>query len=154
MEEIEKYFLAWAKAISVLWKNEFVYCFGEEGQNILKDGEKNTTLSITISDTENQIVLDILSPEKSKLAVQEKVKLYKSITTDLSKELQPDRNGDSFDRKILMHRYSMLHIYPETCINHFATSLSAGNNGRNIRAVSHYLPAVRGGIMSKAIAPL
>ena len=147
VEEIEKYFLAWAKSISMFWKKEFVYCFGEEGVNILKDGEKNEKLSIKISDAENQIVLDMFSPGKSKLTVREKAKLYKSITADLSEALQPVRNGDSFDRKNDMHRYPMLRIYPEIFINHFSTSLSAGNNGRNIRAASHYLPAVRGGIM-------
>ena len=146
-EEIEKYFLAWAKAVSVLWKNEFVYCFGEEGKNILQDGEKNETLSITISDTNNRIVLDLLSPDNSKLTVREKIKLYKSITVDLSKVLQRYRNGISSDKKDNMHQGYMLRVYLRTCINGFMASLSAGNNGRNIRAVSHYLPAVRGGIM-------
>ena len=147
VEEIEKYFLAWAKAMSVLWKNEFVYCFGEEGVNILKDGEKNEKLSIKISDAENQIVLDLLSPDNSKLTVREKIKLYKSITVDLSKVLQRYRNGISSDKKDNMHQGYMLRVYLRTCINGFMASLSAGNNGRNIRAVSHYLPAVRGGIM-------
>ena len=98
-EEIEKAFREWAKLFSVLWKNEFVYCFGEEGVNILKDGEENEKLSITISDAKNQIILDILSPENSKLTVREKVKLYKSVAVHLSEELQLSHNDDIFDRK-------------------------------------------------------
>ena len=147
VKEIEKSFLLWTKTTSVLWKREFVYCFGKEGLNILQDEETNEKLSITISDVKNQIILDILSPENSKLAVREKIKLYKQIKIDFSKILQRDNNDDSFNKKDHRPQRYMLGVYHRICVNHFLTSLLTGNNGHNIRAVSHYLPAVRGGIM-------
>ena len=143
-EDIEKYFLVWAQAVSKSWRREFVYCFGEEGRNILENGEKDGKLSITISDAKNQISLDLINPDGSQLAIQEKLKLHTQTYADLLSVFSKKSAMDEFDEDHFGYHATRRYSYHRVFVTQFSKTLLE-EKGR--RAAPHYIPAVRGGIM-------
>ena len=132
--EIDKYFSAWVEDnICFVWKNQFVYCFGEEGEDMLKDTESDKRLSVKIFDSENQVALDLISPENSKLTQRKKEDVYKYIREFISKAEYLKMPHDQ--------RYGLYHALLATISDQFHTSLLDGI------VPPHYLPATRGGIM-------
>ena len=50
---IEASFYEWAKAISDAWKHQLIYCFGEEGKNLVEAKNGNDGFSVIVSDNDD-----------------------------------------------------------------------------------------------------
>ena len=78
--EIEASFIEWTQSISDAWRYQFDYCFGEEGRKMIARKDGNNGLSVTISDNENQLSLNLTSPGQSSLRSRKKQKIYEYVT--------------------------------------------------------------------------
>ncbi len=143
--EIDKYFDKWVEDICSEWRKQFIYCLGEEGRNIIETTEVDKRFSVRISDFENQLILDLTYPEKSKLTNQKKKDIYQSLKKILlSQKQKKQRYGRVVDHNERMY-FHLLDECIETLFHHFHTALS--NNEENRLSIPHYLPAIRGGII-------
>ena len=148
--EIGTCFSQWAQVISDVWKHKVVYCFGEEGKNVVEGKNGGEDFSVRISDPENQFILDLTTPTNSKITLQKRKRLaeetYKDILRLLSKETGKhiDEETSYFPDEVridFMRRY-----YPGVILKQFQMTLLPGNpSGSHTDA--YYLPAIRGGIM-------
>lgn len=142
--EIEKHFLVWADMVSEAWRSSFVYCFGEEGKNIIEAPKGDKNFSVKITDSEKLLVLDLAEPKKSKLSPRKKEKLYQQIKEALSateKQECENRISDTPERReswffdqskqVIFELFSQFHV----ALLGEATT------------IPYYLPAVRGGII-------
>ncbi|WP_424947570.1 AAA family ATPase [Candidatus Spongiihabitans sp.] len=145
VKEIEKRFLLWANIFSASWKEQFVYCFGEEGRKMMMN--ENGKISIVISGSKNQLILDLSSPDNSKLTDEKKLKLCTLINNDLLKIIKDRFDEEEPDERAIFHRHIMQRYYAEILVKHFSTSLLDKEEGISAHTVPHYLPAIRGGIM-------
>ena len=145
LKEIEKRFLLWANIFSASWKEQFVYCFGEEGRKMMMN--ENGKISIVISDSKNQLILDLSSPGNSKLTDEKKSELLTLINEDLLEIIKDHSDEEESDERAMPHRYVIQRYYPEILAKHFSISLLGKEGGISAHTVPHYLPAIRGGIM-------
>ena len=145
VKEIEKRFLLWANIFSASWKEQFVYCFGEEGRKMMMN--ENGKISIVISDSKNQLILDLSSPDNSKLTDEKKSKLCALINKDLLRLIKDHFDEEEPDERAILHRHIMQRYYAEILVKHFSISLLDKEGGISAHTVPHYLPAIRGGIM-------
>ena len=79
LEDIENSFSHWARAVSDAWRYQFDYYFGEDGRKMLSRQDDSGGFSVMISDKENQLRLNLTSPEKSNLTSRKKQKIYECV---------------------------------------------------------------------------
>lgn len=152
-QQIEKVFPIWVGFSSSIWKDQVVRCFGTEGQNIMEDHR----LAVTISNEENDLILDLCSPDNSKLSSGRKKALLKLMNDNkefkklsdmlASLEEHPEAMKDEEESVETLY-YRLNNALAEILFPLFrATLLSAQNITSRTQTQSHYLPAIRGGIM-------
>ena len=147
---IDACFLSWARNITDTLKNQIIYCFGEEGKKMTEG------LSINITGPESGLVLDLSSPDNSKLTNQKKQQIVASVINplveNLSREIGEYVNAgfDEFDDNDLDDLpdipYRLLREYSRDSCQQFISSLFEEPYPSPFNQ-SHYLPAIRGGIM-------
>lgn len=144
--EIEGCFYQWANAVSNVWKHLVVYCFGEEGRNVIegKDGYEN--FSVTISEPENQLVVDLTTPANSKITLQKKKQIYKYTYHLLVNEINQYIGDNTLSESDEIYEDVMRRYYPEVIFQQFQAALLPGAQHESF-IEANYLPAVRGGIM-------
>ena len=146
---IERVFFEYLEIIREQWESEALRCFGEEWGNIIQ--QDGIPTSIAISDDKNKITLDLLSSEKDKSlplnALFEKIK--ERVRYRSEQEYPSFEDIDRFDLARMMAREisDSLNFLPNAMSsNRFETGLLASRYVR-IDTDTHYLPAVRGGLM-------
>lgn len=150
--EIGISFSIWAEAISDAWKHQLVYCFGEEGKNLIEGKNGGNDFSVRISDHENQLVLDLTSPTNSRLTPQKQKQLFKSINAEVILRLTDDHKEytgedateEPDDNELFAAFFD--DYYPEIILEQFQTILLPWIPPGLLND-AYYLPAVRGGIM-------
>ena len=148
--EIETCFSQWAQVISNVWKHQVVYCFGEEGRNLIEGKNGNEDFSVIISDRENQFILDLTSPTNSKIKSQKSKRLYEHINLKIRLQFS-DKSGESIDEDRShesheIHEDFMRRYYPEIILQEFQMTLLPWQPLESY-VDAYYLPAIRGGIM-------
>ena len=128
---INKIFAVWAQSVGELWRNEISYCFGEEGERLIKLQD----MSVVIKASDGSVSINLMSPEKSSINL--KSKFLKSLINkkELEKELEKENYKD-FPVGFLLYEF----------IEHVNRKLLKVVLPDMIRDF-HYLPAIRGGIM-------
>ena len=151
--KVDELFQNWVQFVSDFWKEEVVYCFGEEGKNMMAEAH-NKNLVVKISDAKNSLTLDLTSPTNSKLTHQKKKELLnqtlkneENLSTILNKILKEYRNKRSFsDYEYLVARIELK--FTEAIYRQFfSILLFQQGETKDAQIESHYLPAIRGGIM-------
>lgn len=147
---IEKSFYAWARRVSETWEKQVSYCFGGEENLRLLTG--NDTV-VKISDEQSDLLLDLYAPKESRIRVRLEKSLYESTGKD-DKEflaavlnvLESNSGKDEEDLKADVNLAFETMFFPR-----FRSTLSWDQKeSRMLRGEpfrSHYLPAIRGGIM-------
>ena len=151
--KVDELFQNWVQFVSDFWKEEVVYCFGEEGKNMMADAH-NKNLVVKISDAKNSLTLDLTSPANSKLIHQKKKELLNQIlkneenpSTILNKILKEYRNKRSFSDYAHLVARVELNFTEAIYRQFFSILLFQQGKTKDAKIESHYLPAIRGGIM-------
>ena len=148
---METGFSLWVRAISDVWKQKVVYCFGEEGKNLLEGKNGGENFSVRISDPEDQFVLDLTAPANSKIVQRERECLYEKINQHIVLSL-----GDNISEHTphiyktdgaheIHEEIAPIH-YAEIIIQQFQLKLFPWMPIESV-IDAYYLPAIRGGIM-------
>lgn len=148
---IETGFSLWARAISDVWKQKVVYCFGEEGKNLIEGKNGSEDFSVRISDPEDQFVLDLTASANSKIVKQKRERLYEEINQHIV-VLLGDKISEHTPR---IYKTDGAHeIYEEIVPVHSAEIIIQQFQLKlfpwmPLESVidAYYLPAIRGGIM-------
>ena len=148
--EIETCFSQWAQAISDVWKHKVVYCFGEEGKNVIEGKNGGEDFSVRISDPANQFVLDLTSPTNSKITLQKRKQLsadtYRHILQLLSDETEEHIGEETSFLSDEVYIDFMRRYYPGVILQKFQMTLLPWKPLESV-IDAYYLPAIRGGIM-------
>ncbi len=145
--EIKTRFSEWAKITSELWKHKLVYCFGEEGKNVIEGKNGSEGFSVKIADSENQFVLDLAVPSNSKITSEKSNKLSEEINLRIELLLS-DGVKEGAEEFISSEIYLDIEYryYPETILESFVRALLPFVPVE-MSVNAYYLPAIRGGIM-------
>ena len=149
--EIKTRFSEWARFTSDVWKHKVVYCFGEEGKNVIEGKNGNEDCSVRISAPENQFILDLTTPQNSKISLKKSEELSEHITHQmqllLSDELKEHYADDQTSSlKDDLYQHLMQRYYPGAILQHFEITLLPWKPLESF-IDAYYLPAIRGGIM-------
>ena len=155
---IDEIFIFWTQNVVQEIKDQILRCFGEEGRNIMENGED---LRVEMTGQGNNLFLDVAVPEKSKLGGREKNNIIEQIRGDIPDRLkrierEMDWEGPHSPPERLL--FSLLvEIYVLVLRDAFVSPLlgrslffrSPGHPRarRDGMEQTHYLPAIRGGIM-------
>ena len=139
---VDKLFLSWARNMADDLKGKIMYYFGEEGKKII---EEDDNLVIEVKGQEDQLTLNLSSPDKSTLSSSKKEEIITRLMKVFTKEA---KNLGSHRISEVEERYQVIEhllkrIYEESCENF--VGLLVGKHGPYLQ--SHYLPAIRGGII-------
>ncbi len=148
--QLGEVFFEWARTISYLWEKQMVYCFGEEGKSMM---EKDN-VAIGISDSEGKLILNLVSPEKSSLVSEEKQKMVDWMQNDerflntlnMEKNRVEQRDPKKIDGRFLRPQFE-LSFREEITQKFFSILFPQQGEAENVGIGTHYLPAIRGGIM-------
>ncbi len=147
MIRIDELFYSWAEVISRDWKEQVVYCFGEVGENMM--ATDNNNLAVKISDEHGKLILDLSSPSNSKLSHQQKKELYERVNISVegfAQVLKRYRNAGSAEaKKHFVFRVES--AFSEITHQFLSMLLPQQDKTGDAQIESHYLPAIRGGIM-------
>lgn len=155
---IDETFIFWTQNIVQGIKDQILRCFGEEGRNIMENGKD---LRVELTGQSNNLFLDVVAPEKSKFSGREKNNIIEQIRGDIPDRLKRiERQMDWEGPRSLHERllFSLLvDIYALVLSDAFVSPLlgrslffTPPGHRRVIRdgmEQTHYLPAIRGGIM-------
>ena len=138
----------------MFWKEEALRCFGEEWKNITERG--SSSASVVISDDKNRIALDLLSSEKDELPLINLI--FTEIKEQVSLRWEEYQNQDEdededidymtiLSRLVMYQFFNLLNFLPDRPIHrrNFAGSRFVRDMSAGVK--THYLPAVRGGLM-------
>ena len=148
LAEIETSFFQWARAIGDVWRYQFDYCFGEEGRKAIEGKDGTDGFSITISDNENQLTLDLASPANSNLTLQKKQKIYEYVNLrflDRIEESLEEETAGVTDEYLIYRSLTYRH-YPAAILQQFQLALLPWKPLESL-IEAYYLPAIRGGII-------
>ena len=148
---IETGFALWAQAISDVWKQKVVYCFGEEGKNVIEGKNGGEDFFVRMSDPEEQFVLDLTAPANSKIVQQKRERLYEKINQQVELSLadkisESTQHIDKTDGPREIYEEIAPRHSAEIIIQHFQSKLfpwTPSESGMD----AHYLPAIRGAMM-------
>lgn len=146
IETTEKLRTKFASAIKNSWEGEVLRCFGEEWKN-LKNNNTSDKIFITISTDDNKLILNLLEEENDKFPPMDDI--LKSIKEKMSSQLDSKNNYHHLDNIYDLIDATMHEIY---ALFSFLPNQSQADNSRlkymrESITNTHYLPAVRGGIM-------
>lgn len=136
-------FLDFVNTIHRRWENEALRCFGEEWKEMINKNGGST--SIIVSSNDKKITLDMLSPNKDKFS------LKNPILQNVKKKISPLSKRDSVDYFDIARL-----VVSEGCslFNSLLTASEKKKDSNYLRRRyisegfnTHYLPAVRGGLM-------
>ena len=150
-KQIEPCFSLWAQAVSDVWKQKVVYCFGEEGKNVIEGKNGSEDFSVRLSDPEDQFVLDLTVPASSKIVQQKSERLYEQINQHITlspadKISEDTQHLDKADGPHEIYEEIAPRHSVEIIIQHFQSKLfpwTPFESGMD----AYYLPAIRGAIM-------
>lgn len=148
LEEIEASFIEWTHSISGAWRYQFDYCFGEEGRKMIARKDGNNGLSVTISDNENQLSLNLTSPGQSILRSRKKQKIYECVTlrfSDYIEESSSEEIAGGYDDELL-YSPRFVRSYSHTILEQFQHTLLPWKP-LETSIDAYYLPAIRSGIV-------
>ena len=138
---VDELLVKFVEFIRAIWKNEALRCFGEEWKNITERG--SSSASVVISDDKNRIVMDLLSSGKDGLPRINSMftEIKKQVSSSWEKEQDEDEDEDTEYMTILTglvmeQFYDLFNFVSET-----------SQHSRFRGSITHYLPAVRGGLM-------
>ena len=136
---IDHWFTFWTNNIANQLKRQIIYCFGEEGKNMMENGGYPV---IKISSHKNELILNLFSPDKSRLAIRKKQEIINFLSRTMERmylkmSMQEGENNH------------LIYLISELFLEKFTLILlqQSGLERSNQFARSHYLPAIRGGIM-------
>ena len=136
---IDHWFIFWANSIADELKRQIIYCFGEEGKNMMENGGHPV---IKISSHKNELILNLFSPDKSRLTIKKKQEIINFFSKTKGRMyLKMLVQEGEIDH--LVYRISGGFLEKFTLILLQQSGLEISNQF----ARSHYLPAIRGGIM-------
>ena len=136
---IDHWFIFWANSIADELKKQIIYCFGEEGKNMMENGGHPV---IKISSHKNEFILNLFSPDKSRLTIRKKQEIINFLSRTMERVYlkMPVQEGEN---NHIIYLISDWFLEKLTLI-----LLEQSGLERSIQfARSHYLPAIRGGIM-------
>ena len=148
LEEIEASFIEWTHSISGAWRYQFDYCFGEEGRKMIARKDGNNGLSITISDNENQLSLNLTSPGQSILRRRKKQKIYEYVMLrflDYIEESSGEEIAGGHDDDLL-YPIRSVRSYSYAILEQFRHALLPWKP-LEASIDAYYLPDIRGGIV-------
>ena len=145
---IDHWFIFWANSIADVLKRQIIYCFGEEGKNMMENGGHPV---IKISSHKNELILNLFSPDKSRLTIRKKQEIINFLSKIVGR----------IYLEILMDQRYLKMLVQEDEIDHLIYRISghflekftfvlleqSGLERSDQFTRSHYLPAIRGGIM-------
>ena len=136
---MDRWFIFWANSTADELKRQIIYCFGEEGKNMMENGGHPV---IKISGHKNELILNLFSPDKSRLAIRKKQEIINFLSRTMERmylkmSMQEGENNH------------LIYLISELFLEKFTLILleQSGLERSNQFARSHYLPAIRGGIM-------
>ncbi len=121
-------FIPWAEGLAGLWRKKILYCFGEEGENLIQDKK----VSVVMYSDDGEVIVDLVSPKRSKINPRALSKMV-------------DKLIDSFSEMPLEVEFRFqlsAPINPHLLARAFRSAL-----WDEMPDTAHYLPAIRGGIM-------
>ena len=144
---VDELLVQFVEFLREIWKNEALRCFGEEWKNITERG--SSSASVVISDDKNRIVLDLLSSGKDGLP---RINfMFTEIKEQVSSRWKKVQNEDEYEYKYEYEDTEYMTILTGLVIGqfyylfNFVSETSQYSKFRGSR--THYLPAVRGGLM-------
>ena len=120
-------FIPWTEGLAGLWRQKILYCFGEEGENLIQDKK----VSVVMYSDDGEVIVDLVSPKRSKINPRVLSKMADKLIYLFSK--MPLEAEFRYPLSAPVNIYSMVRM--------FRSAL------QNKSAIAHYLPAIRGGIM-------
>ena len=136
---MDHWFKLWANNIADELKRQIIYCFGEEGKNMMENGGHPV---IRLSSHKNELILNLFSPNKSRLTIKKKQEIINSFSRTMNPSyLKMLVQADEIDLLI----YHISKNFLETFT--FVLLEQSGLERSDQFTRSHYLPAIRGGIM-------
>ncbi len=154
---IDEIFIFWTQNVVQGIKEQILRCFGEEGRNIMENGKD---LRVELTGQSNNLFLDVVAPEKSKFNDREKKNIIEQIREGIPDRLKKieremDREGPHSPRerlyRLLVEIYSQMlsdaFVSPLLGRSLFFTPPGHHHAIRDGMKQTHYLPAIRGGIM-------
>ncbi len=144
----EKIFLEYLESIREVWKDEALRCFGEEWENIIKSN--GDLPSIVISGDNSEITLDLLS------AGEDRSLLLDFIVKKISKRIPSQSKRKASPIEPMESVFELVELILSEISNLFSLSANIPQptrrdlfmyRGMSKSANTHYLPAVRGGLM-------
>ena len=121
-------FIPWTEGLAGLWCQKILYCFGEEGENLIQDKK----VSVVMYSDDGEVIVDLVSPKRSKINPRVLSKMA-------------DKLIDSFSEMPLEVEFRLQlsrPINPHLLARAFRSAL-----WDEMPDTAHYLPAIRGGIM-------
>ena len=121
-------FIPWTEGLAGLWRKKILYCFGEEGENLIQDKK----VSVVMYSDDGEVIVDLVSPKRSKINPRALSKMV-------------DKLIDSFSEMPLEVEFRFqlsAPINPHLLARAFRSAL-----WDEMPDTAHYLPAIRGGIM-------
>ena len=122
---IEASFYEWAKATSDAWKHQLIYCFGEEGRNLVEAKNGNDGFSVIVSDNDDQLTLNLTSPANSNTTLRKRKQLHEYIklrfSDNIEEHMVQETSWESDESELsrsVIHRQ-----YPEIILQQFQSSL-------------------------------
>ncbi|MDE0155909.1 MAG: AAA family ATPase [Gammaproteobacteria bacterium] len=150
-KQIEPCFSLWAQAVSDVWKQKVVYCFGEEGKNVIEGKNSSEDFSVRLSDPEDQFILDLTAPANSKITLKKSRQLSGHINLIIALSMSDRIEEYTYqvvkaDGSHETHKEVMPQNYTEIIIQQFELNLFPWKPLESV-IDAYYLPAIRGGIM-------
>ena len=144
---LDEMFISWAKETSHEIRGQILRCFGEEGKRIMENGKN---LKIEIGGRNEDILLDVLAMERSRLSPRKKSRLTKELEDTIREKLKRGQDQAVYHQDIWSSRKEVKNLLLEIYERKFRfgngfISLLLAREGSSLEP--HYLPAVRGGIM-------
>lgn len=154
---IDEIFIFWTQNVVQGIKEQILRCFGQEGRNIMENGKD---LRVELTGRSNNLFLDVVAPEKSKLSGREKKNIIEQIREGIPDRLKKieremDREGPHSPRErlfpLLVEIYAQVlsaaFVSPLLGRSLFFTPRGHHHVMRDGMKQTHYLPAIRGGIV-------
>lgn len=144
-DEVRKIYVEWAQMVSETWKKKMVYCFGEEGKKLIEGNSAEKRFEVKVSCKENQTILVLSSPEKSKITLQK----CRQISDKISAYVPQLAEVDDYESKAVRETvYADIYqeIFYELILVSFQRTFLPWKSAR-LPVDSFYLPAIRGGVM-------
>ena len=143
VDTIQQIFQLFAKAVSYAWKEQMMYCFGEEGKKLI-DADQDQSLIVKVHSSGLCKSLALHSPEDSIITKEKCRKVAIQINEDLcqSNEVTAKKRSE-LPRS---YRYPWSNNLIQRLLQLFREDFMPKSQ-QDYSGNAYYLPAIRGGIM-------